>query len=77
MAASFQQVMDKGLTPVRDCTIAYIDNRQVFSPLWEQHIQHFRLAFSALEEVGLTANQKKSHLVSQSVQYQGFRIGQG
>lgn len=48
-ATPFQWVMDKVLVPVRICAVAYIDDILVFSPSWEQHLQHFRRAFTALQ----------------------------
>lgn len=70
-AASFQRAMNNALTPVQDCTVAYIDDKLVFSPSWETHIGHLWRVLEALQAVGLTASQK-SKLWCSSVQYLGF-----
>lgn len=76
-AASFQKVMDKTLKDIHDCAVAYIDDILVFSENWETHLHHLRKVFQALQQAGLTANRKKSHLGFCSVQYLGFWIGNG
>lgn len=41
-AISFQRVMDKALSGVQDCEVAYIDDILIFSLSWESHLIHLQ-----------------------------------
>lgn len=62
---------------VQACAFTNIDNTLVSSSTWEEHLSHLRWVPQAHRQAGLTANQKEGHLGRTTVEYLGFKIGQG
>lgn len=77
MPLGLQRVMDKALSGVQDCAVAFIDDILIYSQSWDAHMTHLRRVLNALRQTGLTVKLKKSKLGQVNVQYLGFHIGHG
>ena len=75
-AASFQRLTNKIIQDL-DGTAVYIDDIIVFSDSWLEHIQRLRNLFKRLEDANLTINLAKSEIAKSSLDYLGFKIGNG
>ena len=73
--ATFQQLMNEILLPVREFAITYMDDICIFSASWTEHLKHLRKIFQLLEDAGLTVNLKKGRLGRTSVTYLGHTVG--
>lgn len=62
---------------LQDFSVAYTDGILIFSHRWEEHLAYLCWVLATLHQAGLVANQKKSSLGHQSVQYLGFNVGGG
>ena len=73
--ATFQRLMNEILSPVKEFSIAYMDDICIFSASWTEHLKHLRKIFQLLEDAGLTVNLKKCRLGRTSVTYLGHTVG--
>ena len=74
--SSFQRLMNKVLKGLKNCSV-YIDDILLYTESWEEHLSLLEEVFRRLDEANLTINLTKSHFVQSSVEYLGFKIGNG
>ena len=55
-------------------TIVYLDDVNIFSHTYEQHLQHLEEVFKRIEKAGLKINPDKCHFSTQSLQFLGHII---
>jgi hypothetical protein len=55
----------------------YFDNIYVYADTWERHVRALRNVFTRLRQHGLTARPSKCKFGFASINYLGFKIGQG
>lgn len=58
--------------PHHQFTAAYIDNIIIYSPTWEDHLQHLKAVLKALQDTGLIANSTECRLAVTEVTYSGY-----
>lgn len=74
-ATTFQWLMNTLLNPHHQYTPAYTDDIIIYSPTWEDHLQHLRVVLKALQVAGLKANLEKCKLAVGEVTYLGYSVG--
>ena len=72
--AYVQRMIDRILRPFRHFCRAYVDDIVIFSSSEEEHIQHLRQVFEALDEVNITLSPRKSFLNYPSVRLLGQKV---
>ena len=79
--ASYIRLMRKifcDLTPEENEHISiYFDNIFIATPDWKTHVELLEAVFSRLRKHGITARPSKCHYGYPTVNYLGFRVGQG
>ncbi|CAF1231754.1 unnamed protein product [Adineta ricciae] len=75
--ATFQRTINSVLGSLRwDITLVYLDDTIVYSPSFDQHIQHLDQVLCALHKANVKLNSKKCSLARKQLDYLGFRITQ-
>ena len=69
--------MDHILRPHLAYTATYLDDIVIFSPSWEDHLEHLAKVFKTIAEAGLTINPEKCMIAAKSIQYLGYTIKEG
>ena len=73
--ASFQRTINSILGTLRwDMTLVYLDDIIVYSPSFNQHIQHLDLVLTALNNAHVKLNLAKCSIAKKQIDYLGFRI---
>ncbi|XP_078581557.1 uncharacterized protein LOC144864980 [Branchiostoma floridae x Branchiostoma japonicum] len=76
-AATFQRLMDRVLRGTEEFADGYIDDLDVFSEGWKDHLSHLREVLTRLREAGLTAKPKKCHIAMTRMPLLGHVVGGG
>lgn len=76
-AQTFQRAMNELLLPHSEYACAYLDDIAVFSETLEEHLQHLRAVFAALERVNLQVKLEKCQIACGSIRYLGHVVGSG
>ena len=71
--ATFQRVMDRTFDGAPNCE-SYVDDILIFSPTFEEHLRHLRIAFQRLDAAGLQLRKDKCELGYREVEFLGHRI---
>ena len=75
--ATFQRLMNKVL---RDCigkfVVVYLDDVTVYSTTFEEHTQHLKIVFEAVQKAQLSLNLEKCHFYLQQIKFLGHIVGQ-
>uniref|UniRef100_H3C3V9 ribonuclease H n=1 Tax=Tetraodon nigroviridis TaxID=99883 RepID=H3C3V9_TETNG len=74
--ATFQRLMHKVLSGVRNCEV-YLDDIVAYSKTWTEHLVTLREIFDRLRQVSLTLNLAKCEFGCATVSYLGKQVGQG
>ena len=77
VAATFQRLMDKILSPVKDFAGAYIDDILIYSKNWEEHLEHLEKVLQVLQDAKLKVNPAKCKVARKRVKFLGFQVTQG
>ena len=73
--ATFQRLMDYVLSDLKfSCVLFYLDNINVFSRTFTDHIDHLKEVFKRLLAAGLKLKLKKSSFFKEQIDYLGFII---
>ena len=56
-------------------TMVYIDDINVYSSTWEDHLKHLEEVFKRLRKAGLKINPDKCHFGTQELQFLGYIVG--
>ena len=73
--ATFQRLMDKVLHDLRkECVVVFLDDINVHSRTWEEHLQHLRKVFEWLRKAGLRLNIKKCKFCQPELTFLGYII---
>ena len=76
--ATFQRVMDQVLGPInRRFGLVYIDDINVFSESFSQHIDHLRQVLTKVQHAGLRLNLEKCDFGRKRVRFLGHVISEG
>ncbi|KAM8939644.1 uncharacterized protein RCH25_053348 [Pelodytes ibericus] len=75
--ATFQRMVDCLLDGFQDYTCAYLDDIDIFSNTWQEHLTHIGAVIDRLREAGLTLKPAKCSIGMAEVQYLGHRVGCG
>ncbi|XP_075141564.1 uncharacterized protein LOC142217269 [Leptodactylus fuscus] len=75
--ATFQRMVNSLLSGCEGFATAYLDDIAVFSPTWEEHLQHLAQVLGRIHQAGLTIKPEKCQLGMREVQYLGHRVGGG
>jgi deoxyuridine 5'-triphosphate nucleotidohydrolase len=74
--ASFQRLMDRVYNGMLWVSVfVYLDDTQVFSRTFEEHLDHLDAAFDRLRKAGLKAKLKKCEFGKRELTFLGFRTG--
>lgn len=76
-AATFQRIMNSVLRGHERYVCAYFDDIAVFSVTVDEHAVHLEEVFTALEQVGLSANVEKCQVAKPEIRYLGHVVGSG
>lgn len=57
--------------------LAYLDDINIYSWTWTEHLAHSRQVFERLQAAGLRVNPRKSKLGFKELEYLGYTVGQG
>jgi hypothetical protein len=72
---TFQRLMDKVFHDLKNkCIVVYMDDVNVHSPTWEQHIADLRQAFLRIRAANLRLNISKCHFAKPKVTFLGFAV---
>ena len=74
--ATFQRLMNHICFDIPGCVV-YIDDILLFSHTWEDHMNQIRLLCCKLSHANLVINLQKCDFVKSTVQYLGYKVGQG
>ena len=74
--AHFQKVMDTVLSGVHGAR-AYIDDVVVYTQTWEEHLKVLELTLQALAKHGFKIKLKKCHFGGATLNFLGYRVGNG
>ena len=74
--ATFQRLINKVVSHLHG-TDAYIDDIDVYSDTWHDHVQQLKQLFDQLTKANLTVNLAKSEFGKASVKFLGHIVGQG
>lgn len=73
--ATFQRLMNTVLNDLRwKCVVVYLDDVNIYSPTWKQHLLDLRATFDRLRQANLRLNIKKCHFVRPYVVFLGFLV---
>ena len=73
--ACFQRLMNELLADHAEYSAAYMNDVDIFSLAWEDHLRHLEKVFNCLRKAGLTAKPAKCHLGMCEVEYLGHTVG--
>ncbi|CAH1242223.1 GIN1 [Branchiostoma lanceolatum] len=76
-AATFQRLMDNVLRGTEEFADDYIDDLDVFSNDWDDHLMHLREILTRLRNARLTAKPSKCHFAMRVVPLLGHVVGGG
>ncbi len=74
--ATFQRLVNSVLAGVSNCN-AYLDDLNVYTTTWEEHIQILEQVFAHLASTSLTINLTKCEFGKATLTYLGRQAGQG
>lgn len=69
--------MNELFLPHSEYARAYLDDIAVFSETLDEHVQHLRAVFMALERVSLQVKLKKCQMTCGSIRHLGHVVGSG
>ena len=72
---TFQRLMTT-VTEELDFVVVYLDDVNVFSKTWEEHVQHLRIIFERFRQHGLRLNIKKCSFCASRLVFLGFVVSQ-
>ena len=73
--ATFQQIMDSVLADLKfSCVLIYLDNINVFSKTFNEHLLHLEQVFIRLAQNNLKLKPKKCHFFKDRIDYLGFIV---
>ena len=73
--ATFQRVMDSVMGDLKlSCVLVYLDNINVFSKTFSDHLDHLTQVFERLKTAGLKLKPKKCHFFKENIEFLGFVI---
>ena len=73
--ATFQQIMDSVLADLKfSCVLIYLDNINVFSKTFNEHLEHLEQVFIRLAQNNLKLKPKKCHFFKDRIDYLGFIV---
>lgn len=73
--ATFQRLMNTVLHDLRwKCVVVYLDDVNIYSPTWEQHLLDLRATFVRFRMANLRLNIEKCHFVRPHVVFLGFLV---
>ena len=73
--AIFQRMMNTILASVIGrCAVVYVDNINVYSNTFEEHLQYLEEIFELIKNAGLRLNTKKCHFGKQKLNFLGFIV---
>ena len=76
--ATFNRIVNKMFTKLRDFTSAYFDDVLCHtSTTWTDHLDHLRQIFNTVRDSGMTLNLSKCQFGKANVEFLGFLIGLG
>nr|XP_008105066.1 PREDICTED: uncharacterized protein LOC100554808 [Anolis carolinensis] len=75
--ATFQRLVDRILRGMGDFCVAYMDDIEIFSSSWEDHLKHLNQVLSRLKEAGLTIKASKCQIGNRTTKYLGHIVGCG
>lgn len=75
--ATFQRLIDTVLADCATFSLAYLEDIIIFSPMWEQHLQHLWAVLDQLQEAGLRINPRNSKLAFGKLHYLGYLVNYG
>ena len=75
--ATFQRLMDRVLKGLESYAVAYIDDREIHSRTWGEHLAQVRSVVQRLREAGLTAKPSKCQFGKAQCVYLGHIVGNG
>ena len=75
--ATFQRLMDKVIKGLHQFAKAYLDDVEIFSSSWEDHLRHVRMVLSRFKEAGLTVKVLKCQFARAECNNLGDVIGGG
>ena len=74
-SATFQQIMDSVLADLKfSCVLIYLDNINVFSKTFNEHLVHLEQVFIRLAQNNLKLKPKKCHFFKDRIDYLGFIV---
>nr|ABL86690.1 putative pol protein [Philodina roseola] len=73
---TFQKVMTNTLAPCRQFSIVYLDDIVVFSKTYDDHLEHLRQVFAALQTRNFVLNPPKCELLVSQINYLGHTISE-
>jgi Reverse transcriptase (RNA-dependent DNA polymerase) len=75
--ATFQRAMDVVLSSVRfQCALTYLDDIVVYSPTFEQHLEHLSTVLQLLQAAGVSLKRSKCSFAELQVKYLGLKVSQ-
>ena len=75
--ATFQRTMDNILSDLKmSCVLVYLDDINVFSKTFSEHLDHLREVFHRLSKNNLKLKAKKCHFFKKQLKYFGYIVNQ-
>ena len=75
--STFQRLMDRVLKGLKNKNVVvYLDDVNVFSRTWEEHLKHLREVFERFRKSGLRLNIKKCFFAQPSLSFLGFIVSE-
>ena len=74
---TFVRALQQVLEPVHYCTKAYIDDMDVHSDTWQQHLIDVRAYLLVMQRSGFTLGINKCEFAKPQLKYNGHLIGSG
>ena len=73
--STFQRLMDRVLEGMGVFCAAYVDDILIFNKDMDQHLEHVKKVFEALQKAGLTAKKAKCEWGKATLEYLGHQVG--
>lgn len=70
-------MVDQLLDGLQDYACAYLDDIEIYSDTWEEHLLHLGTVLDRIRTAGLTLNPEKCSIGMFEVQYLGHWVGCG
>ncbi|CAM4596727.1 unnamed protein product [Lepidochelys kempii] len=65
------------LAGLGESAVAYLDDVDIFSDSWAEHLEHLQKVFKHIRKAGLTVKAKKRQIGLNKVTFLGHQVGQG